>query len=219
MSSFKDLDLSGDDIFANMSEGMAKSLRSMQTAFAQARRELEISGADRFKKNKINAEAWEAARADLQAIVAQERSVVESALATERKRYQRDAELNQDKYQAQARSYERRLNALSGQELEQEAHNVISGNKQLKPDEVDLLSSALKDSDPQVFQMLRDEVKTRDLYAPWKSTPDGIVITKYLETIDAAQKHGGEIPIRDPAGNTYNVLLDHIIGDLDGGEA
>lgn len=218
MSSFKSLDFSSEDIFSAMNTGLAGSLRNMAAAFAQARKELSLSGADQFKRNRINAEAWEAARSDLVSLVAQERGLVEKEMDDLRKAYVRDSELYVDKYQAQARSYERRINALSGKELEQECHDVMSGNKQLRPDEVDILSSALKESDPAIFTMLRDEVKSSDLYSPWKHTPDGIVITKYLETLSAAEKHGGEVPVRGENGKSYNVMLDSIIGRLDGDE-
>jgi phytoene dehydrogenase-like protein len=201
-----------EQILAQLDGGLGKSLRQMKATFDEARRELKLANPDKQRLSRMNVEVLEAAQQDLAGLVAKERSIVETTLEAERKKFERDSELNLDKYSKLAQNYERRAAALSTKELEQEAHTVLSGMKQLRPEQLDILSASLKQSDPKLFETFREEVAKQDLYSAWKHTPGGSSIVKYLEMVKAAEQQGGAVPVKTPDGNCYNVTLDQALG-------
>lgn len=202
-----------DQILETLGGGpLSKSIRLMREAFDAARNELKLVNPDPRRLSQIQVAAIEAAREDLKAIVAQERQTVEMALEGQRRAFEKDSDYNLDKYTKLAENYERRTAAMGKKELELEMHSVLNGDRCLRPEQLDILSRELKAADPKLHEMFREELAERDLYSFWKHTSDGRSIVKYLDTIKAAEAHGGEIPVRTPEGNAYNVLLDDVLG-------
>jgi hypothetical protein len=201
-----------EQILGQLGGPMGKSLRDMKSAFDAARQELKLVNPDPRRLTEIQVAAIEAAREDLKAIVAQERAAVEHVLEAQRKAFERDADLNLDKYTKLAENYERRTSAMGPGELETEMTSVLNGSKQLRPEQLDILSRELKASDPSLHKLFRDEIAKRDLYSTWRHTPEGVGIVRYLETVKAAEQHGGEVPVKTPDGQCWNVMLDSVLG-------
>lgn len=203
------------DVAAQLEGGLGASIRGMVDAFAKARTQLDLVNPDQGRRSRIAQEAMESAREDLAEIIANERAITEAAMASERRKYERDAQLNADNYSRQFTAYQRRMDALSNDELSREAIQVMGGAKVLRPEEIDLLSAALKKSDPAIHDDFRKEVASKGLYEPWRFSESGQLIDRYLTTVKLAEKHGGEVPVRDPDGRCYNVLLSTLVEPLD----
>jgi hypothetical protein len=203
------------DVMAGMESGLAGALTKMSATFAAARKELDLSGADQFKRTTINSKLVEAAKEDLAELVAQERGIVEAALADQRKSWERDAEVNSTKYAQQSAAYEWKMRAMTAEEIGNEAHAVLSGQRIARPQELDILSAALKTTDPNLHSMLRKSIPEQHLDEPWRFTPEGRVISTYLETVKASEKQGYSVPVKGEDGHSYNVMLSDILGNLD----
>lgn len=203
------------DVLANLQGGLGASVRSMADAFSRARKQIDLGNPDQAARSRIAMAVYDAAKEDVREIVEAEKAMVEAAMAAERRKYERAAELNRDKLAQEAASYQRRVDAFTAEELKKEAILVMSGKRELTPDMVDIISAAAKATNPHLHADLRKTVQERDLYSPWKHTDDGKVITKYLNTIDAALRHGNEIPVLDANGRSYNVTLAMVVENID----
>ena len=192
---------------------LGKNARQLRDAFAQAKKELDLTGLDKFEKVKIETRLREAASKDLADILMQERAQVQAQLDKERRTWERSLELNADKFANETRAYERRLAAMSAQELQAETQAFLGGEKVLDhPDKIDVLSVAIK-GDGQLHKLVRETVNSQRLYDGWLHGDTGKDISRYLQAVDAALEDGNSIPVKGSDGQPASYITgDHLFG-------
>ena len=179
-----------------------------------ARNELKLSGADKFKLDKLNAEITRAARDDLKELLAAERDRVSKEADRVVRAYNRDLETNTAKYERQARQAALRYEAMSETELYGEYDRFIANPEPMPPEQIDSLSRAVKLLDPKRHQTMRDAIRAEHRYEGWRFTDDGQTVTKAAGLLDAAMKDGDRVPILLEDGSYRVEALSDIIGGI-----
>jgi hypothetical protein len=172
--------------------------------------ELKLSGLPTNQKEQMEAQLKQAAIEDLKEVNADEKARVAATFARLEKEYNRDKEVNRDRYAHEANDYERRVQAMDLYELQQESIGVLSGSKRLRPEALDILSVALKQADLNEHKSFREAIRKQDLATPWRNIGEGKDLAQYEASLDAAIKHGGELTLLQD-GHPFNATLGNVL--------
>lgn len=187
---------------------LLKNARKLRQAVEKARQEMRLSGLPSSEKDRIICELELAARTDLSGLIEQEAARIAETVDNLKKRYDRDAQVNRAQYQQMTADYARKVSAMTYQEVAREAQEAYTGR--MRPEQLDILSIAIKQADPKEHEIFRELLAKERLYEPWLHTDEGRQLSRYQAVIDVTRKDDGSIPILRDDGSTFAVSFDHL---------
>lgn len=187
------------------------NLRRIAQARAEAEREIQNLPPDRAEK--IRTDIHMAIREELPAMLQSERERLSGLLDAERKRLDRLDRVHRPEIDREILALDRKYKAMSLGELQDLARAVEGGKVRLRPEALDALSAELRPVDPQGHQELRKAIREKSLDDPARFTEAGEILVQQVAALDAAARHGWEVPVTDSYGNIVPMTVDAVLED------
>lgn len=191
---------------------MAKESRKLKEAIEEARLEINHFSMEWAEKQNANREMFQAAAEEVSRLVQEEESRIDAELEREKRRLERDREINRSKYEAESRAAALRYSAMTAGELEEEASAIMKNPKDYSPEVLDLLSAELRRTDEATHSLFRDSIKKNRLYETHRWTETGRRLADYRSKLGQFQD-GRAIPVLYEDGTVVSLPLSDLVGE------
>lgn len=191
-----------------------RNMQRIKRTVSAAKNELKLSGMDTAARDALKVKILDAAKVDLQGMIAAEKERVASELSKQAESMDRDRRLNSTKYEARAREMAFRYSSFTDDEVKMEAARLMKDPAPIDPLLIDTLSVQLKGIDKEEHAKFRNFVKESRLYEGHRHTPEGRQLAKYEAELDKGLAADGEVPIMYDNGLIQRQDLGAIIGSL-----
>jgi hypothetical protein len=178
---------------------VTKAADRLRSTYKRACKEISLTGLSKTAKGNARGEIMQAAKQELAAVYQAERENIADEIDKLKTIRQAQDYRNRADIDRSAARYNRRIQAMSNTEINEEISAVRTGKKELSEDQFDCLSAAAKALDPHQHEALRESAKDLHVYEPWLNTDEG----KELQKLDTALKNaadGNHIPVQTDDG-------------------
>lgn len=191
-----------------------KNMQRIKRTVSEAKNELKLSGMGSADRDALKMKILDAAKVDLQGMIAAEKERVASELAKQAESMDRDRRLNSTKYEARAREMAFRYSSFTDDEVRLEAGRLMQSPEPIDPLLIDTLSVQLKGIDKEEHAKFRNFVKESRLYEGHRHTPEGKQLSRYEQELERGLRVDGEVPIMYENGLIQRQSMSEIIGSL-----
>ena len=172
---------------------LEKNLVRLRSSVLQGRKQMAHSGLDAGSKNRMESAFFESVQQQARELIQAERDHVTKQLATMEAAAAIKERVNRADREAAADRLNRRLSAMSEQELRDQVLPAIGGEAELSPEQFDVLSANVKALDPSLHEQLREAGQKNDYYQPWRRTPEAREVLSWAAML--GQSDGSFVPI------------------------